>query len=109
MRPPSGAGRQPSGPNFTSGAYSGLVRNFISVLRSDSRFHQMRLMPGFTSHGGGPPSPPSPPPPPPPGPPAGLRTPSSFVAWHSNSRTVFPLASLIVNFTLSFSPNFDFR
>src|ERR1041385_4999760 len=108
MRLASGAGRQPSDPIFTSGAYRGLVLNLTSVPDSDSRFHQTRLMPGFTSQAG-PPSPCSPPPPPGPPRPAGLRAPSPFAARHSISHTVFPLASLIVNRTRSFSPSFDFK
>src|SRR5690242_17386477 len=107
MRPAPGAGRQPSGPGFTSGAYSGLVLNLICVLGSDLRFHHTRLMPGLTSHEG-PPSPSSPPPPGPPGP-ADLRARSSDAARHSISRTVFPLASLMVSLTRSFSPGFDFK
>src|SRR5215472_9415878 len=107
MRPAPGAGRQPSGPGFTSGAYWGLVLNLIGALRSDWRFHHTRLIPGLTSHEG-PPSPSSPPPPGPPGP-AALRAPSSFAARHSISRTVFPLASVMVSLTRSFSPSFDFK
>src|SRR5690349_21072684 len=107
MRPPPDAVRQPSGPGFTSGEYKGLVFSLICVLASDLRFHQKRLMPGLTSHDG-PPSPSSPPPPGPPGP-ADLRARSSVAARHSISRTVFPLASLMISLARSFSPNFDFK
>src|SRR5690349_8416342 len=109
MRSAPGAGRQPSAPTLTSGAYKGLVLSFISVPGSDRRFHQKRLIPAFGSQGG-PPSPPWPPPPPPgpPGPPA-LLAPSSLGARHSISRKVFPLESLIVSRARSFSSGFDFK